>query len=654
MTASPVAWLPLSRSKAAMPWLVFVVAALIILVARWFVIARYGSSLPYWDQWGDEAGLLYRSWVSEHFDWRLLWRAHNEHRIFVSRVWALLLFSGNQEQWDPMVQAMANSAFIALSLAAAIAWCYRRFSRWEFLPVAVGIVAIAILPSGWGNTLVGFQSCFHFALVFSLLAIIRVATARAGTATIVIVVLASILALLSLAVGLLTVPVIAFVLAIRLYTGSLSALDVTKMSAPLVLIFLVGLYFMPDVQGLGAAKPSNAAVFLQAFAIAASWPFAAPLGVLMWLPLVAWCCRTAKTRTASLPDVAVAGVAAWALLICVGIAYSRGQQLVLIESRYTDLVAFAAVANAYFVVRCFNLSWPELRPVAKVLLASVVSAALLYGLEAKSRSYLDEMREWSGRTQVAASNVSRFLRGDEQALKGKPQQYIPVPAASEEELASLLRAPAIRQFLPFTLLDPVESQTIDRSRVCHWLFDDEVRDAAWGRNLSCGITQGQAPTIPVGPLSALVYSARSLINTDWMSVLVPTDATMPKGTVLRCSLETVNDEPSAVADFAAAYSAAIKLSGWIGPRSDKPIRLWLTAENGIRFETSFRSVIPRPDVAAYLKEDGFAGSGYGVWIDGSALAAGRYRVSVDMADTGGCETHRAVVVGARPDRRLAY
>ena len=642
------------RGKNSLTWLVFVVAAIIILAARWLLVVRYGSSLPYWDQWADEAGLLYRSWVGDQFDWNLLWRAHNEHRIVASRVWALLLFAGNQEQWDPMVQALATSGFIALSFAAGLAWCFKVFPGVEFVPVAAGILSIAMLPNGWGNTLVGFQSCFHFVLVFSLLAIICSATSRASFAAIMLIALAFAAASLSLATGLMTFPVIVFVLTIRLSTGSLSLREVLKIAAPLAIIFFGGLYFTPGVESLHAAKAVDWRDFLDSLAIAASWPFSSPSGVLMWLPLVGWLWRTAKTRVATQPDIAIAGVAAWAMLVCIGIAYSRGHQLKLIESRYTDLVAFGVVANSYFAVRYFSLGGYARFRALPIIAAILASAAAVHGLDTRSSSYIFEMTEWSGKTQVASSNVSQFLRGDEDALKDKPQQYIPVPPISADALGTKLLVPEIRKFLPFSLIAPEESQTSDRSRYCRWLSSKESGDTALKPNLACAGTPDNAASVSVGPLSALAFSMWSMLDSRWLNAMTRSDAQITQASTLRCSVETVNDEASAAIEFSVAYSAAVKLSGWIGPRADEPVRLWLTAENGDRYVTQFRSTVPRPDVAAYLEDERLAGSGYRVWIDGSTVPPGTYRVAADVGSSGICETGRAIVFGDAPDPRLAY
>ena len=132
------------------------------------------------------------------------------------------------------------------------------------------------------------------------------------------------------------------------------------------------------------------------------------------------------------------------------------------------------------------------------------------------------------------------------------------------------------------------------------------------------------------------------------------DAQITQASTLRCSVETVNDEASAAIEFSVAYSAAVKLSGWIGPRADEPVRLWLTAEHGDRYVTQFRSTVPRPDVAAYLEDERLAGSGYRVWIDGSTVPPGTYRVAADVGSSGICETGRAIVFGDAPDPRLAY
>src|SRR6478735_4239191 len=73
-----------------------VCAALGVLVfgSRAWLVRAAGSPVPFWDQWDAEALGLYEPWLSGQLHWPDLLRAHNEHRIVLTRLADLALFAG--------------------------------------------------------------------------------------------------------------------------------------------------------------------------------------------------------------------------------------------------------------------------------------------------------------------------------------------------------------------------------------------------------------------------------------------------------------------------------------------------------------------------------------------------------------------------------
>ena len=112
---------------------------------RLSLIADYGTSVPYWDQWGAEGGALYLPMVDGNYDWRQLWTAHNEHRIAASRLLAMGLFRLNDGQWDGRVESNANVIIYLFSIGL-LAWLLVRRTPW---PLASGSIrAAAVLLRG--------------------------------------------------------------------------------------------------------------------------------------------------------------------------------------------------------------------------------------------------------------------------------------------------------------------------------------------------------------------------------------------------------------------------------------------------------------------------------------------------------------------------
>ena len=73
------------------------------------VIQRFGSAVPYWDQWDAEGDLLYKAYINSNLSFATLISSHNEHRVLVTRSFSLGLFELNGG-WDPILQMIANAA----------------------------------------------------------------------------------------------------------------------------------------------------------------------------------------------------------------------------------------------------------------------------------------------------------------------------------------------------------------------------------------------------------------------------------------------------------------------------------------------------------------------------------------------------------------
>src|SRR5437868_3552495 len=83
-------------------------ALAIILGAKLWLIAGYGSSTPFWDEWV-EPGTLFRPYLTGQLSIHNLLAAHNEHRIFLTRLVALALLVA-EGHWDPIARTFVNAA----------------------------------------------------------------------------------------------------------------------------------------------------------------------------------------------------------------------------------------------------------------------------------------------------------------------------------------------------------------------------------------------------------------------------------------------------------------------------------------------------------------------------------------------------------------
>jgi len=69
----------------------FAVVAFILLLfgAKLWLIDHYGNPTPFWDQWDGEAANLYAPFLEGTLRFQDLFAAHNEHRIFTTRLLSL-------------------------------------------------------------------------------------------------------------------------------------------------------------------------------------------------------------------------------------------------------------------------------------------------------------------------------------------------------------------------------------------------------------------------------------------------------------------------------------------------------------------------------------------------------------------------------------
>src|ERR1700678_1934878 len=84
-------------------------------------IVRFGSDLPFWDQWAKEGELLYAPWFEHGVLWRNLFLPHNEHRIAPTLALNFSLVLAG-DQWDARVQCVANAALDSAVAVGLFAW----------------------------------------------------------------------------------------------------------------------------------------------------------------------------------------------------------------------------------------------------------------------------------------------------------------------------------------------------------------------------------------------------------------------------------------------------------------------------------------------------------------------------------------------------
>ncbi len=435
---------------------------LVVTGARFWLIQRYARPLPFWDQWDGIGACVLRPWLHGAVDWHAMFAPHNEHRIVLTRLLSLGLVAANG-QWDNLLEAAVNAGFCGLS-AVWLAWTLIRslgpaFRRRVLLAVAVCFV----LPFGWENTLVGFQSQNYFLILFSLMAIRGLGFERPGSSGWWAGWLGSVLACGSMATGFLAAVAVlglrGWRLAVRRRRPGADDLG-TGLWCLGVVAF--GWWTRTEVAAHAVLRAESPWLFVVALGRYLAWPLSAwpVLGLFALLPLGALAVvggrRSQSDRDEPAGVELLLGFGGWALLQEAALAYGRGGGGAPPSSRYMDLLAITALVVL--------LAWQVLAARARgtvwrgpALAGATLSLALfVWGLGNLTTFDFSLSLPWYSQwLQQAESNLHGYvLTGDFARFLGDKSSYeLPYPDA--RILAALVDDPLLRTVLPAGLRPPL-------------------------------------------------------------------------------------------------------------------------------------------------------------------------------------------------------
>lgn len=478
---------PALAERRGFRWLALLALFLTVVGARLALVQHYTNPLPFWDQWDGEAGLL-KPWLEGQLSAAMLFAPHNEHRIVLTRLLTLALFVGNG-QWDAQLEMAANALLcgaIAIGMAAALRQLYSSQDEGPRALVSLWVVALFfVLPFGWENTLMGFQSQFYFLLFFSLAAIWGLGIHPPGSRAWWLGVAALVLACLSMASGFLAAaPVLG--LEIMRWLRKQAWPSVGAVSTGLICVAVLGLGWKTkiEVPHHVILKAESVRALLIALGRCLAWPFSPspesrytwPIYILLvQAPILTlgfgylrWLVSPDEATVASAPRRRVVeftlAVAGWVWLQAAAIAYTRGGSGGGPASRYMDLLALGAMMN-FFALSLLVAG--SARPHRAFLHRSILVlwvASLGFGLVKLTRTdFADELPALREHLRNSESNVRAYVAtGDLQRfLTDKPEKDTPYPDAAH--LARLLDDPVIRRILPTDVRTPLHWESLDVS-----------------------------------------------------------------------------------------------------------------------------------------------------------------------------------------------
>jgi hypothetical protein len=337
-------------------WRVAGVVFASVVAAQLWLVAACGTDIPWGDAWDVEGQRLYPAartgtWAVADF-----FVAHNEHRIFWTKVLGVGLFSANG-QWDPLVQLVAGAVLRALAVAGLAGMLVRATKvRGRAAAVVAAGVAFAFLPHlAWHNALWGFQSQVYFSLGFSVLAlgwlgVEGVAGWRrwAGVA-------AGVAGLFAMGGAALVPVALIGLVALRALERRAWTRERWRELWPALGLLAAAVMLRVEVPEHAALQAQSAGQWLETFLRALAWPHAwQPLAAFGLNAPLAWTVlrRVLGGRRATAGEDFVVVLGGWAVAMAAAMAWSRGASgefFGAIPSRYVDFLVLLPLANAWCV-----------------------------------------------------------------------------------------------------------------------------------------------------------------------------------------------------------------------------------------------------------------------------------------------------------------
>ncbi|GGC27044.1 hypothetical protein GCM10011504_01530 [Siccirubricoccus deserti] len=442
-------------------------ALLIILSAKIALVASFGSIVPFWDQWDDEAVRTYRPYLDGSLSLDGLLIPHNEHRLVLTRLLNLTVLEV-VGHWDPILQMLLNALLHCAALGVVLAMLLRGLPPRRAALFAGATALVFVIPYARENTLWGFQSQIYFLLLLSLLALWCMAAGRAWSPRWWLGVLLGVLAYFGMASGALVFLAAAALHAVQMLLrrrgGRAEAIGIAALLATGLLL----IRWVPTVEGHAPLKADSLGGFLAMFGRNAGWPLnlGLPGAIIVSLPGAALAWRLWRERPMP-ADIRwlILLLILWAGLQAAAMAWARATGAP--APRYLDILALGLLANLAALLR---LPWTWLRRAAPAWLAILALGAAVAA--ARLPRDLHRHHEWS---VAHAEVISAFLRsGDPAVFEGRQgPQELPYPTA--DRLHGVLADPVLRRLLP-----PVSSGFPAPDRASRWLTDPRWGAAAQG------------------------------------------------------------------------------------------------------------------------------------------------------------------------------
>jgi hypothetical protein len=428
------------------------VVVLAIAGVHSFYVSLFAGDLPFWDQWTQINEEL-APWWQDHTNLHFLFAAHNEHRIFFTRLVSMALLTINDGHWSNLAEAYINTLIYASVLASLFV-----FSAWDIRStpmralLLLSVIGMGCLPFDWENTLVGFQNQFYFMLAAAVILMAVAAYATDTWTRLFALLVLGLASLFTMASGLIAPLAAAFVLTVRgLPTRTWSVRTVVAIGSMLAMA-MAGLLFLPHLPHTVPMQAKGVLEHAHEMLLVLNWPLdnmkgARPLFVLLlWLPACLGLIRVLRGARTSRGELFLLGILGWVILQAFAIAHARGHDMVAIPSRYTSILVAGVLANL-----ALGMLWVRTHDESRSLCRTskvwlIVTLPILFWVMLhRTQGDFAGMSQRGMYSLIETANLSGFMStGDERFLQ-HPGLEIPYPVAGH--LKQYLANPTVREMV---------------------------------------------------------------------------------------------------------------------------------------------------------------------------------------------------------------
>jgi hypothetical protein len=426
--------------------------ALMVLGLRLTLGSGQVSWCPFLDQWHAEIGGVLAPLARGTLSWGDLWAGNNEHRVFLTRVLALVVTLVNGG-WDNRPLVLGNYLLESLMVGwvALLAWLSLGWIRGFY--VAVAAMLPMALVCNWEVLVSSNQTQFVVMAVGTVFALSVIGGAAVRPAAAAGSLALAVLMLGSMASGLLTAAVLAAIVTAGAFVTRRWTSPAVGLAAAGVVLAIAGWVTRVPFSALEFLHARDLGQWTRAFLAYAAWPLPpGPGGVaLLWIP---WGVLLARTRRGLKPPALASfalGLGLWALLQSAALAWSRCGLGGLISSRYTEFVGLGVLANAAALAVIFQPRHAGSRPHAGGWGVMLLWLAVVGGAQAREsvHTYQPYLDAFHAHALGQERRLAEFVRtGDAGPIEAARFPDIPYWAP---DILAVLRDPRTDALLPVAL-----------------------------------------------------------------------------------------------------------------------------------------------------------------------------------------------------------